>query len=144
MKIPYIEHNFPIDNYKIFKIVINLVTIVILYMLLLALLVGVANILMNLNSLLFVTQVGGFSQIVSSILTVFVLIDLFKIFTDFRKHEEIRISYVTDATILIVLREIAATVYAKSFDFQVILGLSLLLLILGIIKALANKYPHKQ
>jgi len=54
---------------------------------------------------------------------VFVLIDLFKIFTDFRKHEEIRIIYVTDATILIVLREIAAAVYAQRFDFQYIIGL---------------------
>ncbi len=113
-------------------------------MLLLALLVGVIHILMNLKLLLFVTQGGGFSQIVSSILTVFVLIDLFKIFTDFRKHEEIRIIYVTDATILIVLREIAATVYAQRSDFQVIIGLSILLLILGITKALATKYPHKQ
>src|SRR5271169_4831395 len=123
---------FVVDNYKIFRTVIDLVTIVILYMLLLAVLVGVIHILMNLKSLLFVTQGGGFSQIVSSILTVFVLIDLFKIFTDFRKHEEIKIIYVTDATILIVLREIAATVYAQRSDFQVIIGLSTLLLILGI------------
>jgi uncharacterized membrane protein (DUF373 family) len=132
-----------IDQNTIFKMIIDLVTIVILYILLLALIVGVINILLNIKSILFGTLGGGFGQIVSSVLTIFVLIDLFKTFVDFREHEEIRITYVTDATILIVMREIAAGVYAQRYDYQFILGLSTLLLILGVIKALAIKYPSK-
>ena len=133
---------FMIDQNKIFKVIIDLVTITILYILLLALLVGVVNILRDVKSIIFGTLGGGFGQIVSSVLTIFILIDLFKTFVDFREHEEIRITYVTDATILIVMREIAAGVYAQRFDYQFILGLSVLLLILGIIRALAVKYPH--
>jgi len=133
---------FMIDQNKIFKVVIDLVTITILYILLLVLLVGVVNILRDVKSILFGTLGGGFGQIVTSILTIFILIDLFKTFVDFREHAEIRITYVTDATILIVMREIAAGVYAQRFDYQFILGLSVLLLILGIIRALAVKYPH--
>jgi len=134
---------FMIDQNKIFKIIIDLVTIIILYVLLLALLAGVINILMDIKSILFGTLGGGFGQIVASVLTIFILIDLFKTFVDFREHEEIRITYVTDATILIVMREIAAGVYAQRFDYQFILGLSILLLILGIVRALTVKYPHK-
>lgn len=134
---------FKINQNKIFKTIIDLVTIVVLYVLLLALFVGVINILMNIKSILLGTLGGGFGQVVSSVLTIFVLIDLFKTFIDFREHEEIRITYVTDATILIVMREIAAGVYAQRYDYQFILGLSTLLLILGIIKALAIKYPSK-
>ena len=134
---------FKINQNKIFKTIIDLVTIVVLYVLLLALFVGVINILMNIKSILLGTLGGGFGQVVSSVLTIFVLIDLFKSFADFREHEEIRITYVTDATILIVMREIAAGVYAQRYDYQFILGLSTLLLILGIIKALAIKYPSK-
>jgi uncharacterized membrane protein (DUF373 family) len=133
-----------INQKKIFKITIDLVTIIILYILLLALLAGVINLLLNVRSILFGTIGGGLGQIVSGVLTIFVLIDLFKTFADFREHEEIKIAYVTDATILIVMREIAAGVYAQRFDYQFILGLSMLLLILGIIKALAVKYPSKQ
>ncbi|MDW5549952.1 phosphate-starvation-inducible PsiE family protein [Methanosarcina sp.] len=132
---------FMINQKKIFKTIIDLVTIIILYILLLALLAGVINLLLNIKSILFGTLGGGFGQIVSGVLTIFVLIDLFKTFADFREHEEIRITYVTDATLLIVMREIAAGVYAQRFDYQFILGLSTLLLILGIIKALAVKYP---
>jgi len=134
---------FMIDQNKIFKMIIDLVTIIILYVLLLALLAGVTNILLDIKSIIFGTLGGGFGQIVSSVLTIFVLIDLFKTFVDFREHEEIRITYVTDATILIVMREIAAGVYAQRFDYQFILGLSTLLLILGIVRALTVKYPPK-
>lgn len=132
-----------ISQNKIFKTIIDLVTVIILYILILALLSGVINILLQIKSIIFGTLGGGFGQIVSSVLTVFILIDLFKTFVDFREHEEIRITYVTDATILIVMREIAAGVYAQRFDYQFILGLSTLLLILGIIRALDVKYPPK-
>jgi uncharacterized membrane protein (DUF373 family) len=135
---------FMLDQDKIFKTIIDLVTIIILYILILALIAGVINILMDIKSILLGTLGGGFAQIVSSVITIFVLIDLFKTFVDFREHEEIRITYVTDATILIVMREIAAGVYDQRFDYQFILGLSTLLLILGIIRALAVKYPPSQ
>src|SRR5512145_163050 len=134
---------FKINQNKIFKTVIDLVTVIVLYILILALLSGVINILLDIKSILFGTLGGGFGQIVASVLTIFVLIDLFKTFVDFREHEEIRITYVTDATILIVMREIAAGVYAQRFDYQFILGLSTLLLILGIVRALDVKYPPK-
>ena len=134
---------FMLNQNKIFKTVVDLVTLIILYILLLALLMGVLDILLNIKSILFGTLGGGFGQIVSGVLTIFVLIDLFKTFLDFREHEEIKITYVTDATILIVMREIAAGLYAQRYDSQFILGLSTLLLILGIVKALAIKYPHK-
>ena len=104
---------------------------------------GVLDILLNIKSNLFGTLGGSFSHIVSDDLTFFVLIDLFKTFVDYRVHEESRLTYVTNVTILIVMREIAAGLYAQRYDFQFILGLSTLLLILGIVRALAIKYPSK-
>ncbi len=132
---------FMVDQLKIFKMIINFITIIILYVLLLALIVGVANILFNIKSIIFGTFGGGFSHIVSDVLTVFVLIDLFRTFVDYRVHEEVRITYVTNVTILIVLREIATGLYAQRYDSQFILGLSALLLILGIMRVLTIKYP---
>ena len=134
---------FMINQKKIFKTIIDLVTIIILYILLLALIVGVINILLAIKSILFGTLGGGFGQIVSSVLTIFVFIDLFKTFVDYREHKEIRLTYVTDATVLIVMREITAGIYAQRFDYQFILGMSVLLLTLGIIRALTVKYPSK-
>ncbi|WP_321419939.1 phosphate-starvation-inducible PsiE family protein [uncultured Methanomethylovorans sp.] len=134
---------FILSQNKFFKIAIDLVTIIILYVLLLALIVGVMNTLMDIKPVILGTVGGGFSQIVSNVLTIFVLIDLFKTFIDYREHQEIKITYLTDATILIVMREIAAGVYAQRFDYQFVLGLSILLFTLGIVRALAVKYPPK-
>ncbi|MDQ1254875.1 MAG: hypothetical protein QG646_4145 [Euryarchaeota archaeon] len=134
---------FMITHDKLFKMTIDLVTILVLYILLLALLVGVIHILLQIKSVLFGTLGGGFGQIVSGVLTIFVLIDLFNTFVDYREHKEIRLTNVTDATILIVMREISAGVYAQKYDYQFILGMSVLLLTLGTIRALAVKYPHK-
>ena len=114
---------FMINQNKIFKMVIDSVTLIILYILLLTLLMGVIHILLNIKSILFETLGDGFGQIVTGVLTIFVLIDLFKTFVDFREHEEIRITYVTDATILIVMREIAGGLYAQRYDSQFLLGL---------------------
>ena len=141
MKVDY--NTLMVNQNKIFKMVTDLVTIVILYILLLALLVGLVDILRDIRSILYGSLIGGFGQIVASVLTVFILIDLFKTFVDYREHEEIRITYVTDATILIVMREIAAGVYAQRFDYEFILGMSILLLTLGAIRALAVKYPPR-
>jgi len=57
---------------KIFKTVIDPVTPIILYVLLLELLVGVINILLNIKSALFRTLMGFFSQIVSKILRLLI------------------------------------------------------------------------
>ncbi|WP_321429734.1 phosphate-starvation-inducible PsiE family protein [uncultured Methanolobus sp.] len=130
-----------LNQKTIFKMVTDFVTSIVLYILLLALIVGVLNILVDIKSMFFGSSNGGFAQIVSGVLTIFVLIDLFKTFVDYREHEEIRITYVTDATILIVMREIAVGVYVQRFDYQFILGMSILLLTLGVIRALAVKYP---
>ncbi|WP_370574504.1 phosphate-starvation-inducible PsiE family protein [Methanomethylovorans sp.] len=124
--------------------VTDLVTVIILYVLLLALIVGVINILLDLNSIIFGSRTGGFGPVVANVITIFILIDLFKTFVDYREHEEIRLTYVTDATILIVMREIAAGIYAQKFDYQFTLGMSIMLLTLGAIRALAVKYqPDK-
>lgn len=82
----------------------------------------------------------SFNDVVFSVLTVFVLIDLFKTFIDYREHERIRLTYITDATILLIMREIAAGIYAEKIEYEFILSLSALLLVLGAIKILAAKY----
>ncbi|MBP2030675.1 uncharacterized membrane protein (DUF373 family) [Methanohalophilus levihalophilus] len=83
----------------------------------------------------------NFSTVVFSVLTVFVLIDLIKTFVDYREHERIRLTFLTDATILIVMREIAAGIYAQKIEYEFILSLSVLLMVLGAIRIMATKYP---
>ncbi|MDK2831370.1 MAG: hypothetical protein PWQ75_1122 [Methanolobus sp.] len=124
---------------KIFRKVINIVTIIVLYILLLAIIVGMFNVFQNIG--LVWLKKGGFSQVVYSVLTIFVLIDFFKAFADYQVHERIRLTYVTDATILIVLREITVLIYSHEFETETLLVFAALLLVLGIVRGIAVRFP---
>lgn len=129
-----------IDNTKIFRKIIDSITTLFLYILLLTLVVGMIKTLFDLRLTLFTSLDIGFNHMISSVLTIFILIDLFNTFVDYHEHERIKLTYVTDATILIVMREIAVGMYAKEFDHNFIFALSSLILVLGIVRVLAIKY----
>ncbi len=129
-----------IDNNKIFRKIIDSITTLFLYVLLLTLVVGMLKTVFDLRLTLFTSLDIGFNHMVSSVLTIFILIDLFNTFVDYHEHERIKLTYVTDATILIVMREIAVGMYAKEFTSDFIFALSSLILVLGIVRVLAIKY----
>ncbi|AKB36850.1 hypothetical protein MSSAC_2260 [Methanosarcina siciliae C2J] len=128
------------DSIKLFKQVTDAITTVILYILLLALILGMAKTLLEIRFIIFESLESGFNHMVTSVLTVFIVIDLFKAFVDYHEHDRIKLTDITDATILIVLREIAVGLYSQKFGYEFILSLAVLLLVLGIIRVLAIKY----
>ncbi|AKB78812.1 hypothetical protein MSHOH_2329 [Methanosarcina horonobensis HB-1 = JCM 15518] len=128
------------DSIKLFKQVTDAITTVILYILLLALIVGMAKTLLEIRFIIFESLESGFNNMVTSVLTVFIVIDLFKAFVDYHEHDRIKLTDITDATILIVLREIAVGLYSQKFGYEFILSLAALLLVLGIMRVLAVRY----
>jgi uncharacterized membrane protein (DUF373 family) len=79
--------------------------------LLVALIAGMLRVLLDIRFVAVDSLEGGFHQIVASVLTLFIVIELFKTFADYSKHERIKLTYITDATILIVMREITVGLY---------------------------------
>ena len=135
-----------IDHDEVFDTVIRYVTFSVLYILIIAIIVGLLKIIYDVGYIIYELLGGNFIHInfidvVVGVLTIFILIDLFRTFVDYREHKRIRIVYITDATILIVMREIAAGVYVNRIQYEFILSLSILLLVLGLIRILAIKYP---
>ena len=128
------------DSTKIFKKVTDVISTVFLYILLLALIVGMAKTLLDIRFIIFDSFENGFNHVVTSVLTVFIVIDLFKAFADYHENDRIRLTDITDATIFIVLREIAVGLYSKEFGYEFILSLAALLLVLSIMRVLAVKY----
>jgi uncharacterized membrane protein (DUF373 family) len=129
-----------VDNIKLFKKITNLISTIFLYILLLALIVGMVKTLLDIRFILFESLENGFNRMVTSVLTVFIVIDLFKAFVDYHENDRIKLTDITDATILIVMREIAIGLYSQEFEYKFILSLATLLLVLGILRVLAVKY----
>ncbi|MBU4076343.1 MAG: phosphate-starvation-inducible PsiE family protein [Euryarchaeota archaeon] len=132
------------DHTKFFKKVIDSIVTIILYVLILVLIAGMLRILLDLRSVAIDSLEGGFNKIVTNVLTLFIVIEFFKTFADYSKHERIKLTDITDVTILIAMREVTVGLYSKSFGYETIFALSALLLVLGVIRVLAVKYsPEK-
>lgn len=133
-----------IDNSKIFKKITDSIVIIILYVLLLTLIAGTLRILLDIRYVVIDSVDGGFNKIVTNVLTLFIVIEFFKTFADYSRLERIKLTDITDVTILIAMREVTVGLYSKSFGYETIFALSALLLVLGVIRLLAVKYsPEK-
>ena len=128
------------DSIKLFKKVTDSISKIFLYILLLPLIMGMEKTLLDIRLIIFESLESGFSHMVTSVLTVFIVIDLFKAFVDYQENDRIRLTDITDATIFIVLREIAVGLYSQEFGYEFILSLAALLFVLSIMRVLAIKY----
>ena len=133
-----------IDHPKFFKKITDSIVLIVLYVLLLALIAGMLRIVLDIRTVAIDSLDGGFSRIVTNVLTLFIVIEFFKTFADYSKLERIKLTDITDVTILITMREVTVGLYSKSIGYETIFALSALLLVLGVIRVLAVKYsPEK-
>ncbi|MCZ7399863.1 MAG: phosphate-starvation-inducible PsiE family protein [Candidatus Methanoperedens sp.] len=133
-----------IDHTRFFKKITDSIVTIVLYVLLLALIAGTLRILLDIRTVAIDSVEGGFNKIVTNVLTLFIVIEFFKTFADYSKHERIKLTDITDVTILIAMREITVGLYSKSLGFETIFALSALLFVLGVIRVLAIRYsPEK-
>jgi len=86
---------------------------------------------------------GDFRDMVTSVLDVFVIIELFSTFIDYVKERRIRITRLIDVTAVFVLREMLIKVYAKAFSTNELLVLALLLLVLVVARSVTGRFPPK-
>lgn len=68
--------------------------------------------------------------LVISILSVFVLIELFRTFTDYLEFHRIRLRVLTEVAIVFILRDIFIGLYSHNLSWQDILALAVLLAVL--------------
>ncbi len=68
--------------------------------------------------------------LVISILSVFVLIELFRTFTDYLEFHRIRMRVLTEVAIVFILRDIFIGLYGRNLSWQDILALAVLLAVL--------------
>jgi len=133
-----------IDHTRFFKKVTDSIVTIVLYVLLLALIAGTLRILLDIRTVAIDSLDGGFNKIVTNVLTLFIVIEFFKTFADYSRHERIKLTDITDVTILIAMREVTVGLYSRSLGFETIFALSALLLVLGVIRVLAVRYsPEK-
>ena len=120
---------------KLYDKVICAAFSVMLLFIALGIVVGVARLFLNLGDLLANEDITRqYVRIISEVLTLFILIELSRSLTDYFSEHRLRMTFIVDAGIVFVLREIMIKLFEHQISPGEIYALGLLLFVLGCLR----------
>ena len=129
----------------LFKKAVDIIIKLMIPLVILTLMIGVAKIFLDLRLVFKAPTIArGFDIMVTNILSLFVVIELLKSIIEFFEIHRLRITFIIDAVLVFVLREVMIKVYQNQINAIEIGAISILLLIIGVTRTLAIVYsPDK-
>lgn len=124
-----------IDLLKIFNQVTGMVLGVMLAFITLGIIIGVGMLFLNLGNLIGSHDLAReYQRIISDVLTLFILIELSRSLVDYFTTHRLRMTFIVDASIVFVLREIMIKIFEHKITTDEIYALSALLFVLGALR----------
>jgi len=103
-----------------------------------AMLLGIARVIVDLRVVFSrPTIAAGFDLLITNILSLFVVIELLKSILEYFEHHRIKLTFITDAALVFVLREIMIGLFQHTIEAREVLALSALILVIGSVRTLA-------
>jgi len=111
-----------------------------------ALLMGIARVILDLRAVFgSQTLAAAFDMIVTNILSMFIVIELLRSLIEYFTVHRLKITFITDAALVFVLREIMVGLYQHKLEAGMIMALAGLILVIGGIRTLAVVFsPEKR
>jgi uncharacterized membrane protein (DUF373 family) len=130
---------------KHFRKAVDILIKLMIPLVIVALMMGISRIFLDLRVVFKSTTItAGFDLMVTNILSMFVVIELLRSIIEYIELHRLKITFITDAAIVFVLREAMVGLYQHSLASRDIIALSVLMLIIGGIRTLAIVYsPEK-
>jgi len=130
---------------RLFKKVIDIIVKLMIPLVILAMMIGVARIFLDLREVFrSPTIAGGFDIMVTNILSMFVVIELLKGIIEYFDIHRVKITFITDATLVFILREAMIGIYQHKMEWAEITSIAALLVVIGGIRTMAIVYsPDK-
>lgn len=124
-----------IDLLKIFNQVTGMVLGVMLAFITLGIIIGVGMLFLNLGNLIGSNDLAReYQRIISDVLTLFILIELSRSLVDYFATHRLRMTFIVDAGIVFVLREVMIKIFEHKITTDEIYALSALLFVLGALR----------
>ena len=82
----------------------------------------------------------AFSFAVTNLLTFFIILELFKSLVEYFREHRLRLTFIVDATLVFILREVMISLYQHQSPPLLIMALAFLALVLGALRTLAIIY----
>jgi len=119
----------------IFDQIIDVVFSIILLFIILGIAIGSLQLFLSLWELLkFEGITGHYIDIIADVLTLYVLVELSRSLVEYFDSHKLRLTYIVDAAIVFVIREILIMLFKHELKYEMIYALSALLFVLGVIR----------
>jgi len=113
----------------------DIVFAVILVFILLGIAIGVLRLFLEVSDLLVLKRVSGsYLPIISDVLTLFILIELSRSLIDYFDVHRLRLTFIIDAGIVFVLRELMIKMFENKISVEEMLSISAVLFVLGALR----------
>lgn len=134
---------------KIYVQIVNVIVIGLILVMLSTLVFAFADILTTLFNLIpnwqnVTLNDGQFRDLVTGILDVFIIIELFGSIIDYVHLRRIRLTSLIDVVAVFVLRHMIEKIYGDSFETNELLVLALLLLAMVVARSIAGRFPPRE
>ena len=127
---------------KLFRLVADWMVKLLVPLSIIALMMGVARVLIDLSHVYRSPSITeGFDTIVSDILSMFVVIELLKSIVEYFEVHRLKLTFVIDAAVVFLLREVMIGVYRHVLDAGQLGAIAALLLVLGALRIAAVRFP---
>lgn len=101
--------------------------------------IGTGKLFLQLGGLLNDGKItGSYLNIIADVLSLFILIELSRSLVDYFEVNRLRLTFIVDAGIVFVLREIMIQLFQDKLEPQEIYALSALLLVLGMLRIVST------
>jgi len=110
-----------------------------------ALLMGIARVILDLRAVFGSQTIStAFDLMVTNILSMFIVIELLRSLLEYFTVHRLKITFITDAALVFVLRDIMIGLYQHSLGSGMIVALAVLIFVIGGIRTLAVVFsPEK-
>jgi len=124
-----------IDLMKLFDKVVGIVFGFMLLFITLGIIIGVIRLFMYTGDLIMEKELTlQYSKIISDVLTLFILIELSRSLVEYFNTKRLRMTFIVDAAIVFVLREIMIKLFEHKVTPEELYALSALLLVLTVLR----------
>lgn len=124
-----------IDFMKLFNKVVGIVFGFMLLFITLGIIIGVIRLFMYTGDLIMEKELTlQYSKIISDVLTLFILIELSRSLVEYFNTKRLRMTFIVDAAIVFVLREIMIKLFEHKVTPDELYALSALLLVLTVLR----------
>lgn len=120
---------------NIFDITTNIVFGIILFFMTLGIVIGAMQLFKSVWVLFEMKGVtGNYIDLIADVLTLYVLVELSRSLIDYFSSHRLRLTYIVDAAIIFIIREILIGLFKHKIEPELLYALSVFILVLGILR----------